>query len=174
MRYHAEAWNILPDKIAVCGSSAGGHLAMCAAEFFDRGKTEGDEIDRISCRPDAAILCYAVATLGPFTHGGTRDVITAGDSALVQALSGEKNVPDDCPPMFIWHTAEDQGVPVENALLMGQALSQKNIPLSCTSFHTARTGLGWPAITQKQHSGPSCAGAFSNTGILIQHTPAIT
>lgn len=142
VRYHAEAWNILPDKIAVCGSSAGGHLAMCAAEFFDRGKTEGDEIDRISCRPDAAILCYAVATLGPFTHGGTRDVITAGDPALVQALSGEKNVPDDCPPMFIWHTAEDQGVPVENALLMGQALSQKNIPFELHIFPHGPHGVG--------------------------------
>lgn len=91
VRYHAEAWNILPDKIAVCGSSAGGHLAMCAAEFFDRGKTEGDEIDRISCRPDAAILCYARCNPGPlYPRRHARCDHRPGDSALVPGAVGRK------------------------------------------------------------------------------------
>ena len=142
VRYHAEEWNVLPDKIGICGSSAGGHLAVMAAEHFDYGKDDGDEIDKMSCRPDAAVLCYAVATLGEYTHAGTKKNITLGDEALALKLTGEKNVPDDCPPMFIWHTAEDAIVPVPNSLLMALALSEKKIPYEMHIFPEGWHGVG--------------------------------
>ncbi|MBQ8696971.1 MAG: alpha/beta hydrolase [Clostridia bacterium] len=142
VRYHAEEWNVKPDKIAVCGSSAGGHLAVMGAEHYDYGRDDGDEIDAVSCRPDAAILCYTVSTFGDFTHKGTRTNLTHDDPELVEKLSGEKNVPDDCPPMFIWHTVEDAGVPVENALLMGMALKAKNIPYEMHLFPEGWHGVG--------------------------------
>ena len=142
VRYHAEEWNVLPDKIAVCGSSAGGHLAVMAAEQFDYGRNDGDEIDKMSCRPDAAVLCYAVATLGEYTHAGTKKNITLGDEALALKLTGEKNVPDDCPPMFIWHTAEDDIAPVQNSLLMALALSEKKIPYEMHIFPEGWHGVG--------------------------------
>ncbi len=142
VRYHAAEWKVDPAKIAICGSSAGGHLAVMAAEHYDAGLPDGDEIDKVSCRPDAAILCYAVATLGEYTHAGTRDNITHKDPELIESLSGEKNVPDDCPPMFIFHTFEDAGVPVENALLMGKALKEKNIPFEMHIFPEGWHGVG--------------------------------
>lgn len=142
VRYHAKEWGVKPDKIAVCGSSAGGHLAVMGAEHYDAGREDGDEIDRVSCRPDAAILCYAVSTFGKYNQRDTRDNITHGDAALVEALSGEKNVPDDCPPMFIWHTAEDEAVPVDNALVMGRALRAKNIPFELHVFPEGWHGVG--------------------------------
>lgn len=141
IRKNAEKYNILPDKIAVCGSSAGGHLAVCGMEHYGINE-DGDEIDRISSRPDAAILCYAVSTLGEYTHTGTMEVITKGDPELRRSLSGELNVPDDCPPVFMWHTAEDGAVPVENALLMGMALRKKKIPFEMHIYPYGYHGLG--------------------------------
>ena len=142
VRYHAEEWNVLPDKIAVCGSSAGGHLAVMSAEHFDYGKDDGDEIDKMSCRPDAAVLCYAVATLGKYTDRETAENITGGDRSLRVRLTGEKNVPDDCPPMFIWHTIGDGAVSVENAILMTRALDKKKIPFEAHLFPEGGHGMG--------------------------------
>ena len=141
MRKNADRYNILPDKIAICGSSAGGHLVTCGMEHFGV-KEEGDEIDRVSSRPDAAILCYAVSTLGEYTHEDTMQIITHGDAELRKKLSGELNVPDDCPPVFMWHTAEDGSVPVENALIMGMALRKKKIPFELHVYPYGAHGLG--------------------------------
>ena len=141
VRYNAEGWGVKSDKIAVCGSSAGGHLALMAAEHFDYGKADGDEIDAVSCRPDAAILCYAVATLGEYTHGGTRTNLTGDDPELCEALTGEKHIPDDCPPIFMMHTAEDGAVPVQNALIMGMKLKEKNVPFELHVFPEGPHGV---------------------------------
>lgn len=156
VRYHAKEWNVLPDKIAICGSSAGGHLAASCAVHFDEGMPDGDEIDQISCRPDAAVLCYSVSTLGPYTHQGTCSAITKDDPALIEYLSAEKQVTENTPPMFIWHTADDPAVPVENALLMSMALSEKKVPHDLHIFAHGPHGIGlaeeypgasaWPAL----------------------------
>ena len=111
-----------------------------AAEQYDGG-IDGDEIDAVSSRPDAAILCYAVSTLGEYTHIGTRNNLTGGDLELCEKLTGEKNIPDDCPPMFIWHTAEDGAVPVQNALIMGMKLKEKNIPFEMHIFPEGPHGV---------------------------------
>lgn len=142
VRYHAQEWNIRPDKIAVCGSSAGGHLSAVCAVNFDDGMPDGDEIDRVSCRPNAAILCYAVTTLGPYTHKDSRLVITKDDRELAERLSAEKNVTENTPPMFIWHTADDPAVPVENALMMSMALSAKKVPHELHIFAHGPHGIG--------------------------------
>ena len=142
VRYHAEEWGIKADKIAVCGSSAGGHLAVMGAEHFDYGRDDGDEIDKVSSRPDAAIICYGVATLGEYTDAETCYNITRNDPELIGRLTGEKNVPEDCPPMFLWHTFGDGAVPVQNALLMGMALKEKNIPYELHVFPEGGHGMG--------------------------------
>ncbi len=146
VRYHAEEYNIDPEKIAVLGFSAGGHLATASMIHYDGGRDDGDEIDRMSCRPDAAMLCYAVITLMPeFTHMGTRVNLLGGlenEEELARELSGELNVKDDSPAVFMWHTAMDDGVPVQNALNMGAALREKNIPFELHIFPEGGHGLG--------------------------------
>src|SRR5215472_652892 len=74
VRSRAKEWHLDPQRIGIWGFSAGGHLASTAATHFDDGKPDADDrIERVSCRPDFAILCYPVITMRPpFTHGGSR------------------------------------------------------------------------------------------------------
>lgn len=145
VRYHAAAWEIDPKKIGILGFSAGGHLAVSACEHFDAGLVDGDEIDKESSRPDAGIFCYPVVTFHkPFAHIGSRNNLLGDEEnkELDDLLTGEDNVPDDCPPCFLWHTAEDNGVPVENSLMLSAALSKKKIPFELHIFPKGWHGLG--------------------------------
>ena len=64
VRQHAAAWHVQPDKIAVCGFSAGGHLALSGAVLAVPGLPDPP-------RPDAVILGYPVITAGQYAHRGS-------------------------------------------------------------------------------------------------------
>lgn len=145
VRYHAAEWEIDPEKIGILGFSAGGHFAVAACEHYDYGKDDGDEIDKMSSRPNAGIFCYPVATfIDEYTHHGTLHNLLGQnpDPELRSKLSGEQSVPDDCPPIFMWHTSEDSAVNVNNSLEMGRALRAKNIPFELHVFPYGFHGLG--------------------------------
>lgn len=144
IRHNAGNLGLSPDKIAVLGFSAGGHLAVSAIEHFDYGHSDGDETDRVSCRPDAGILCYPVVSFYKFGHTGSMKNLLGEnpDEELRSVLSGENSVRDDTPPAFIWHTAADAGVPVENSLMLASALSAKKIPFELHVFPDGAHGLG--------------------------------
>ncbi len=146
VRYHAADWKVDPDKIGIIGFSAGGHLVTTAITHYDYGKGEdaADGIDKVSCRPDAAILCYAVITMKEYTHDGSRDFLLGANASeeMLTKMSGECNVRDDCPPVFLWHTADDTAVPVQNSLQMATALRAKNIPFELHIFPSGPHGLG--------------------------------
>ncbi len=144
-RFNAEKFGIKPDKIAIMGSSAGGHLAISASEHFDYGKPDGDEIDAVSCRPDGTILCYPVVSLvEPYSHFGSRHNLLGNpcEEELAVKLSGEKSVREDMAPVFIWHTFADEAVPIENSLYLAAALRAKNIPTELHVFPYGAHGLG--------------------------------
>lgn len=145
VRSMAEKYGYAENKIAVLGFSAGGHLAGTAACHFDYGRDDGDETDKISCRPDLAVLCYPVITIGSkFTHLGSTECLLGKDydRALADEMSCEKSVRDDTPPCFIWTTAGDTCVPPENSMLMALALSEKKIPYELHIFPYGDHGLG--------------------------------
>ena len=147
VRYHADEFGIDPEKIAVLGFSAGGNLATLGATQYDYG-TDGDEIDRVSSRPNAGLLCYAVSSLtDELTHEGSREVLLRHfdeetKKELAVKLSGEHSVKEDTPPIFMWHTAGDGCVKVENPLTMAAALSAKKIPFELHVFPDGDHGLG--------------------------------
>ena len=59
VRFHATEWNIDPKRIGVLGFSAGGHLGAYLSTSFDKRAYEPlDDADRVSCRPDFAMLIY--------------------------------------------------------------------------------------------------------------------
>lgn len=145
VRYHAHEWKIDPNRIGVLGFSAGGHLASTVGTHFDLGNSNSnDPVERMSCRPDAMILCYPVITFGEFRHDGSMKALLGDNPSreLVDFLSNETQVTSETPPAFLWHTANDQAVPVENSLLFASALSRNKIPFELHIFPDGRHGLG--------------------------------
>lgn len=145
VRYHADRYGIDKDKIAVMGSSAGGHLAGSVSVHYDKKMyEETDEIDKESCRPDATILCYPVIDMFEYRHDGSRQNLI-GERALhadKELMSLYKHVTKDTPQAFIWHTSSDQAVPVENSLLYADALSKVQVPYEMHIYPMGRHGLG--------------------------------
>jgi len=145
VRARAGEWKLDPHRIGIMGSSAGGHLASTLLTHFDAGKPDAaDPIERQSSRPDLGILCYAVITLGQFTHQGSKNNLLGKDPSpeLVRQLSNELQVTKDTPPCFIWHTCEDSAVPVENSLQFAEALRKAGVPFDLHIYQQGPHGLG--------------------------------
>ncbi len=145
VRAHASEWRVDPKRIGVMGSSAGGHLASTLLTHFDSGNPDAaDAIDRQSSRPDVGILCYAVITMGKYTHQGSKNNLLGKDPSpeLVKLLSNELQVTSQTPPTFVWHTAEDSAVPVENSLDFAAALRRAKVPFDLHVYQKGRHGIG--------------------------------
>jgi len=154
-RANAESWGIDPKRIGVWGFSAGGHLASTVATVFDEGDPKsGDPIERMSSRPDFAILFYPVISMDEaITHKGSRRNLI-GEEDLVARYSNELQVTAETPPCFLLHCSDDRTVPVENAIRFYQALVAHKVPAACLLFETG--GHGPNAF----HKNPSWAAAF--------------
>lgn len=144
-RHHAEAWGIDGGKIGVLGFSAGGHLSASASTLFDGGSPAADDpIDRHSSRPDAAILCYPVITTNP-PYGNAGCVRTLlGDHPDPEELRMnccEEKVTAQTPPTFLWHTADDEAVHVQNSLLYADALSRAQVPFDLHIYQSGPHGM---------------------------------
>lgn len=145
VRSHAEEWHIDPDAIGVLGFSAGGHLVCMTGLRFDAEEPKTDEIDLVPARPNSVCACYAVTMLVGENVCPTMPENTVGDPAdpaLCKALSAPLIARPDAPPYFIWHTATDQLVPLENALLLAGALKEKQVPCELHVFPRGAHGLG--------------------------------
>ncbi|MCY2965814.1 MAG: alpha/beta hydrolase, partial [Planctomycetota bacterium] len=142
-RYHHPA--PMQDVQRAIRFSAGGHLASTAATHFDGGNDKGDAIDKQSCRPDFAILCYPVITFtDPSTHAGSRRNLLGEkpDPELVKFYSTETQITDKTPPTFLFHTNEDTGVPPENSILFYTGLRKAKVPAELHIYEKGAHGVG--------------------------------
>jgi acetyl esterase/lipase len=148
VRFHAASFGLRPDRIGIWGFSAGGHLASTAATHFANPDTSADPVDRQSARPDFAILAYPVISmLDPYAHLGSRRNLLGDkpDPALTLLLSNELQVTSNTPPTFLFHTTEDQVVPVENSVLYYLSLKKAGIPVEMHIYQKGHHGVGLAA-----------------------------
>jgi acetyl esterase/lipase len=145
VRAKAKDYDLDPKKIGIWGFSAGGHLASTATTHFNAGLKDGDDIDKVSCRPDFAILAYPVITMEVgVTHGGSRTNLLGAnpDAKLVELYSNEKQVTKDTPPVFIFHTSADTAVLPENAVRFYLACKAAKVPVEMHIYEKGRHGVG--------------------------------
>lgn len=160
VRAQAADWKIDPKRVGIMGSSAGGHLAATLLTHFDSGNPAADDpIERQSSRPDIGILCYAVISLGQYTHGGSKSALLGPNPSpeLVQLLSNELQVTTNTPPCFLWTTFEDRTVPMENSMLFASALRKNNVPFALDIYQKGGHGLGLADKPPFSHPHPWAA-----------------
>ena len=136
LRENHEPWHIDPEKIAVMGFSAGGHLVASLGALWN-DKELGLPAQG---RPDALILCYPVISTREFAHEGSAQWISGGDETVRQRLHLLERVTPDFPPTFMWHGGEDDCVPPENSLLLAVQLKQNAVPFEYHLFATGDHG----------------------------------
>lgn len=136
IKKHAKKFNVDIDKIGTMGFSAGGHLAMSAAELFCSEQ-----------RPAFVAAVYPVVTMiEPCVHKRSRRGLF-GDSrtnnnGLRDKLSLERHVPLDCPPVFLVNCVDDPIVDYRNSVLLDSALTANNIEHQYIQFQTGGHGFG--------------------------------
>jgi acetyl esterase/lipase len=163
VRARARDYHIAPDRIAVIGFSAGGHLAALSGTQFIPGNVDSDDpIERVSSRPDYLILGYPwIGGVSPNTaHLSYCKLMDqmANCEALQKAYSPDLFVSKDTPPTFIFHTTDDATVPVEQALSFYQALLKAGVSGEIHVFahgpHGSGLGMGnatldqWPVLLE--------------------------
>ena len=104
----------------------------------------GDAPEGIN-RPTGMILCYPVITAGEFAHKGSFHKLCGSKEATqveMDRFSLEKHVDSTTAPAFIWHTWNDNCVPVQNSLLMMDAMTRAGVPVEMHIYPDGRHGLG--------------------------------
>ncbi len=146
VRARAGEWHLATDRIGMMGFSAGGHLASTASTHFDSGDPQAaDPIDRVSSRPDFAILCYAVVSMTEsWTHQGSKMNLLGEhpDAELARSLSNDTRVTAQTPPTFIYQTNADTVVPAENSVMYYLALRKAGVPAEMHIFRNGPHGTG--------------------------------
>jgi len=155
VRQHAEQMNTDPQKIAIMGFSAGGHLAGCLGTFWhEKWLSQEVGLDGECFRPNAQVLCYPVITSGEKAHlGSFQNLLGQRFDELKDSLSLEKRVTKDTVPTFIWTTLEDKSVPIENTLLYASALKSAEVSFAMHVFSRGLHGLSLATleVASKKH-----------------------
>ncbi|MEG0339106.1 MAG: alpha/beta hydrolase [Oscillospiraceae bacterium] len=144
VKSHYEQYNIQKDKVAVCGFSAGAHLAASLGTMWDVPHLfDTLHLNADACMPEVMMLCYPVITSGEFAHRDSFNNLLGEDcdEALVKYLSLENRVTDTTRPCFIWHTFEDTCVPCYSSLYFATALKNHNVPFELTIYESGPHGL---------------------------------
>lgn len=147
-------------SVGVLGFSAGGHLAGLAATSADS-------------RPDFAILCYPVVSMLLSTHRGSRAVLLGRRAGHRKRrdVSVEKLVDSRTNPVFIWHTVEDEEVPIEHSYRLAAALAEAGVRHELHAFDAGTHGLGFAEGSGAEQWRSLCARWLSDLVLEITTAP---
>ena len=154
VRSRAAEWEIDPNRIGIVGFSAGGHLAVTTATYFDKRAYEPiDEIDKQSCRPDFAVSIYP-GYLVP------RNDDTVEPAPYIR-------IPKGTPPVFLVHTGDDPEAIPQHSLAMYLALKRAGVPAEVHIYTTGGHGYGVRRSSQPSSTWPDrCLDWLQNLGFL--------
>lgn len=147
VRHQAKELQIDESRIGIMGFSAGGHLASTVATHFNETQLNADDsIDKHSSRPDFAVLGYPVISLRPpVGHRGSANNLLGKEPSekMLDHLSNHTQVTAETPPVFLFHTNGDKGVPAENSLQLFSALRKAGVPGEIHVYQDGPHGVGF-------------------------------
>ena len=143
IRKNAKEYGVAQDKVVICGFSAGAHASGTLCVHYEDAPEPSGEYAQISNRPDASILSYPVITSGEYAHRDSFNVLLGKDASEEELayMSLEKQVTENTPPAFLWQTATDETVPVENSALYAAACKKHGVPFAHHVFSEGPHGL---------------------------------
>jgi acetyl esterase/lipase len=152
IRSRAKEWGIDPKKIGMVGFSAGGHLAIATATSFEKRTYEPvDDIDKISCRPDFAILAYS-----GYLKAKDKDELAPG-----------LRIPRETPPIFLVHGGADLISDPNHSVVMYQALKKAGVSAELHIFANTAHDFGVRSSDQPYSVWTkSCADWLRQQGFL--------
>lgn len=140
---NAEAWNCDESLVAILGFSAGGHLAALYSNAYDWPEVR--EVLPESKPVQASVLCYPVISADPAVgHMGSFECLLGHlplTAEETERFSCDRLVRDTTPPAFLWHTSEDNCVPVQNSLRYATALADHHVPFELHIFPYGYHGM---------------------------------
>jgi acetyl esterase/lipase len=145
VRMHAAQYGYDPHRIGIWGFSAGGHLASTLATHFDEGNPSApEEVDRVSSRPDFAILAYPVIEpLGSASKTSFDNLLGEHpDSKILAEVLNDQHVSASTPPAFLVHASDDPIVDPENSVLFYTALRKAGVPAELHIYEHGGHGFG--------------------------------
>lgn len=146
IRAHAGEFGVDPQRVGIMGFSAGGHLTSTAVTHFDAGRADAeDPIERQSSRPSFGVLGYPVVSfVAEYSHrGSAKNLLGEGATdEQLRFLSNDQHVTKETPPVFLFHTSEDTGVPPENSLAFYAACHKAGVPAELHVYQQGPHGVG--------------------------------
>ncbi|MDX1639279.1 MAG: prolyl oligopeptidase family serine peptidase, partial [Balneolaceae bacterium] len=124
---------------------AGGHLASTVAVQPELHEDPEDNlVGRFSARAQRVILGYPVISFNEHAHEGSRRALLGEnpEQQMRDQLSNHLQVTPASPPAFLFHTADDSGVPPQNSMMYAQACIDNNVPVDLHIFSHGPHGVG--------------------------------
>ena len=163
IRYRAHEYGIDPNRVGVFGFSAGGHLAATLAlhSATDFDLPRHDAVDTMNGRPDFLGLGYPVISMDPaqFAPASSHSHLLYGYHGqeldrLQNYLSGQKYIPRDMQPAFLFESVDDQRVSPQNSVQFVRALQDANIPVEAHLFAHGIHGTGLATDIPEEQGWP--------------------
>jgi acetyl esterase/lipase len=140
VRMEMEQNKLIKSPIAICGFSAGGHLAASLGVLWYRSDLIKKNLPT-SCRPDAVVIGYPVVSMEKDIHPASRSNLIGEDAKLADTFSLEKQCTEKSSPMFIWSTFTDEKIPVYNSLKLAESLHRAGVDCELHIFHNGKHGM---------------------------------